>query len=65
MKIAVYDCSLTDAQGAFLQPVHPKSKPSGRPPTDRRVILETIVYVIQGVIQLRLSPVHFPPWQTV
>ena len=65
MKIAVYDSSLTDAQWAFLQPMLPQPKPRGRPPTDRRRIVNAILYVGKGGIQWRLLPADFPPWKTV
>jgi putative transposase len=65
MKIAVYDSNLTDAQWTFLKLMLPKPKKCGRPPTDRRVIVDAIFYVIKGGIQWRLLPAHFPPWQTV
>ncbi len=65
MKIAIYDSSLTDAQWAFLQPLLPALKRRGRPPTDRRRIINAILYVLKGGIQWRLLPGDFPPWQTV
>lgn len=65
MKIAVYDSNLTDAQWKFLEPMLPKSSPRGRPPTDRRWIIDAILYVVRGGIQWRLLPSDFPPWQTV
>lgn len=65
MKIAAYDTSLTDAQWAFLQPLLPKPSKRGRPPTDRRRILDAILYVVKGGVQWRLLPLNFPPWQTV
>ena len=65
MKIAVYDSSLTDAQWAFLRPMLPKPKKRGRPPTDRRRIVEALLYVSKGGIQWRLLPADFPPWKTV
>lgn len=65
MKIAVYDTCLTDAQWALLQPILPKPSKRGRPPTDRRWIIDAILYVIKGGIQWRLLPINFPPWQTV
>ena len=51
MKTAVYDSSLTDAQWALLQPMLPKPKRRGRPPTDRRRILEEILYMVKGGLQ--------------
>jgi len=65
MKIAAYDTCLTDAQWAVLQPLLPKPSKRGRPPTDRRWIVDAILYVVKGGIQWRLLPHHFPPWQTV
>lgn len=65
MKIASYDTSLTDAQWALLQPLLPKCHRRGRPPTDRRWILDAILYVTKGGIHWRLLPSNFPPWKTV
>jgi transposase len=65
MKIAVYDTCLTDAQWALLKPLLPKPCKRGRPPADRRWVMNAILYVIKGGIHWRLLPVHFPPWQTV
>ena len=65
MKIAVYDTCLSDAQWALLQPLLPKPSNRGRPPTDRRWVVDAILYVIKGGIHWRLLPINFPPWQTV
>ena len=65
MKIASYNSSLTDAQWAFLKPMLPKPSKRGRPPTDRRCIVDAILYMIKGGIQWRLLPTTFPPWKTV
>jgi len=65
MKIAVYDSSLTDAQWAFLQPMLSQPSRSGRPPTDRRRIINAILYVAKGGIPWRLLPLDFPSWKTV
>src|SRR4051812_22991026 len=65
MKIAVYDSNLTDAQWKYLQPMLPRPKPRGRPPADRRCVIDAILYVVRGGIQWRLLPTDFPPWQTV
>jgi transposase len=65
MKIALYDTSLTDAQWTLLQPLLPKPSRLGRPPTDRRWVIDAILYVTKGGIQWRLLPVDFPPWKTV
>ena len=65
MKIAAYDTSLTDAQWAFLKPRLPQPSKRGRPPTDRRCIVDAILYVVKGGIPWRLLPANFPPWKTV
>ena len=65
MKTAIYDSNVTDAQWALLQPLLPKPKKLGRPPTDRRRIIDAILYVVKGGIQWRLLPIDFPPWKTV
>lgn len=65
MKIALYESNLTDAQWAFLKPMLPKPSKRGRPPTDRRLIMDAILYIIKGGIQWRLLPANFPPWKTV
>src|SRR5580765_1592395 len=64
MKIAKYDTDLTDAQWILLEPLLPKARSRGRPPTDRRRVINAILYIIKGGIQWRLLPTTFPPWQT-
>src|SRR6185503_13627916 len=65
MKIAIYDSNLTDAQWTLLKPMLPPPSKRGRPPTDRRLIIDAILYVVKGGIQWRLLPAGFPPWKTV
>jgi len=65
MPIAFYDSNLTDAQWSFLEPMVPARKKRGRPPTDRRSIVDAILYVIKAGIQWRMLPSDFPPYQTV
>lgn len=65
MKIAFYDSNLTNDQWAVLEPMLPARKKRGRPPTDRRRIINAILYVVKGGIQWRLLPVDFPPCKTV
>ena len=65
MKTANYPSDLTDAQWALVKPMIPKPSNRGRPPTDRRLILDAILYVIRGGIQWRMLPEGFPPWKTV
>jgi len=65
MKIAFYDSSLTDAQWQVLKPMLPKPSKTGRPPIDRREILDAILYIVKGGVQWRLLPHDFPCWKTV
>lgn len=65
MKIAIYETDLTEAQWDYLQPMLPKTKKYGRPPTNRRQVLNAILYVLKGGVPWRLLPQHFPPWKTV
>lgn len=65
MKIAIYETDLTDGQWGLLKPMLPPPSKKGRPPTDRRMILNAILYVLRGGIQWRLMPSNFPPWKTV
>lgn len=37
----------------------------GRPHTDRRCVLDAILYIVKGGIPWRLLPSGFPPWKTV
>ena len=43
----------------------PPPKKRGRPPTDRRRVVDAILYVVKGGIPWRLLPGDFPPWKTV
>ena len=65
MKNAIYETSLTDAQWAYLKPMLPKPAKRGRPPTDRRWILDAILYVVKCGCPWRYLPTDFPPWKTV
>ena len=65
MKNALYETNLTDAQWNLLQPMLPERRKRGRPPTDRRRIVDAILYVVKGGIQWRLLPSDFPPCKAV
>lgn len=65
MKNASFETDLTNAQWEYLQPMLPKPKQYGRRPTDRRQVINGILYVLKGGIPWRLLPQSFPPWQTV
>jgi putative transposase len=65
MKIAIYETDLTDAQWDYLQPMLPKPNKLGRPQTDRRKVINAILFVLKGGVPWRLLPGNFPPWKTV
>ncbi len=65
MKIATYDTDLTDAQWAYLKPMLPKPAKRGRPPRDRRRIIDAILYLVKCGCPLRYLPTDFPHWKTV
>ena len=65
MKTASFDTDLTDAQWDYLQPMLPQPEKLGRPPTDRRRVINAILYVLKGGIAWRLLPRNFPPCKTV
>jgi putative transposase len=65
VKNSIFDSDLTDAQWEFLQPMLAQPQKHGRPPTDRRIIINAVLYVLKGGIQWRQMPAPFPPWQTV
>ena len=65
MKNASFETDLTDGQWEYLQPMLPKPKKLGRPPTDRREVINAILYMLKGGIPWRLLPQNFPPWKTV
>jgi transposase len=65
VKNAIYETSLTDAQWAFLNPMLPKAAKRGRPPIDRRRILDAVLYVVKCGCPWRYLPADFPHWKTV
>ena len=65
MKIATYDTNLTDAQWAYLKPMLPQPAKRGRPPKDRRRIMDAILYLVKCGCPWRYLPADFPNWKTV
>jgi putative transposase len=65
MTTPSYPTDLTDEQWQLVQPHVPKPKPTGRPPKDRRMILNAILYLVQAGCAWRLLPKDFGPWRTV
>ena len=60
-----YPTDLTDTEWQMLRPLLPARAKTGRPPTDRRLILNGIRYVVRAGCAWRLLPHDFGPWSTV
>lgn len=56
---------LNDQKWRRIHPLIPKSKPGGRPPVSRRVILDGILWILRTGAPWRDLPEEFGPWQTV
>lgn len=65
MTTATYETNLSNAQWALIQPMLPPIPKRGRPLTDRRWVIDAILYLVKGGIPWRLLPTGFPPWKTV
>ncbi len=64
-----YPTDLTDGQWALVEPLLPvaKSGPGkpGRPASDRREVLNAVLYVVKSGCQWRMLPSDFGPWPTI
>jgi putative transposase len=60
-----YSTNLTDRQWRCIQKLLPKRARRGRPPIDRRAIINAILYVARAGCQWRMLPRDFPNWSTV
>jgi putative transposase len=66
-KRQTYPSDLTDEQWDVLRPLLPRKKTAaGRPPTtDRRAVIDAILFLLRTGCQWRQLPHNFPPWGTV
>ena len=55
---------LTAAEWRRLEPLLPPPARRGRPPQDRRPILNGILWILATGAQWRDLPARYPPWQT-
>ena len=62
---AQYPSDLTDGQWRVLRKLLPRPARFGRPPIDRRRILNAVLYVNRTGCQWRALPHDFPKWKTV
>jgi transposase len=60
-----YASDLSDEEFALVQPLLPVPKSCGRRPTDPRVILNALFYLIRAGCPWRYLPKDFPPFSTV
>ncbi len=57
---------LTDEQWALIEPLVPPSRArTGRPPRDRRTLLNGVFWILHTGAPWRDLPERFGPWQTV
>ncbi len=56
---------LTDEQWDLIQDVFDPPATTGRPPRNRRQVLEGIFWILNTGVQWRDLPERFGPWQTV
>jgi putative transposase len=60
-----YPSDVTDMQWQIISKLLPPRKKRGRPPVDRREIINAIFYVNRTGCQWRALPHDFPKWKTV
>ncbi len=60
-----YPSDVTDEQWRILKRLLPRRSRRGRPPLDRRRIMDAIMYVVRSGCQWRMLPRDFPNWSTV
>ena len=65
MQQCVYPTDLTDEQWAVIEPLLPAPKGRGRPPSNRRRIVNALLYMARAGCSWRLVPRDFGPWQTI
>jgi transposase len=56
---------LTDEQWSLIADIFPPPKRTGRPPTDRRDVVDAILWILRTGSQWRDLPSEFPPWKTI
>lgn len=60
-----YSSDLTNRQWQLIQKLLPRGSRVGRPPIDRRRVINAILYVVRTGCQWRMLPKNFPNWSTV
>lgn len=65
MHTTKYPTDLTDEEWQVLRPLLPPRSKMGRPPADRRQVIDGIRYLLRSGCAWRLLPHEFGPWSTV
>ncbi len=65
MQECLYPTDLTDEQWNVIAPLLPALKTRGRPPVDRRNVVNGLLYMARAGCSWRLLPKNFGKWQTV
>ncbi len=60
-----YDTDLTNEQWKIIRRLIPKPAKTGRPPLDRRLVINAILYIVRTGCQWRMLPKDFPNWKSV
>ncbi len=60
-----YDTDLTNEQWKIIRGLIPKPAKTGRPPLDRRLVINAILYIVRTGCQWRMLPKDFPNWKSV
>ena len=61
----IYPTDCTDTEWEILRPLLPPRAKRGRPPTDRRQVINAIRYWLRAGCAWRLLPLDFGPWSTI
>jgi transposase len=56
---------LSDEQWALIAELFPRPASTGRPPSDRRMIVDAIFWILRSGAPWRDLPKEFGPWETV
>lgn len=61
----LYPTDLTDKQWQHIESFFPPRKKEGRPPADRRLVLDALLYLLRTGCAWRMLPKEYPHWRTV
>ena len=61
----LYPSDLTDEQWNLLRPLLPARPKTGRPPTDRRRVVNGVLYLLRAGCAWRMLPKEYGPWSTI